>query len=102
MIAPRPSRTWSSRTCPVRGERSMSRSGTRTRAQLALTIALALAAPAYAQRPEKGEDESAALVDEGRAAFRANHLDAAANALAQSIALNPRPPDAYVLRTAIH
>ncbi|MBA3465052.1 MAG: tetratricopeptide repeat protein [Deltaproteobacteria bacterium] len=61
-----------------------------------------LAAPAAAQRPNQGEDESAALVDEGRAALRAGKLDNAAKALDQAIALNPRRVEAYVLRSAVH
>ena len=63
---------------------------------------LALALPAHAQRPGQGDDESAALVDEGRAALRSGKLDDAAAALDQAIALNPRRVEAYVLRSAVH
>jgi tetratricopeptide (TPR) repeat protein len=62
---------------------------------------LLLAASAYAQRPNQGEDESAALVEEGRAALRAGKLDDAGKALDQAIALNPRRVEAYVLRSAV-
>lgn len=62
----------------------------------------AFAAPAAGQRPTKGEDESAALIEEGRAALKVNKLDDAAKALDQAIALNPRRVDAYVLRSAVH
>jgi tetratricopeptide (TPR) repeat protein len=62
---------------------------------------LLLAATAYAQRPNQGEDESAAFVEEGRAALRANRLDDAAKALDQAISLNPRRVEAYVLRSAV-
>ena len=52
-----------------------------------LAVALA-SAPARAQRPEQGEDESAALVDEGRAALRKGNLDGAAAApLTRALAL---------------
>jgi len=61
-----------------------------------------LAAPAYAQRPGQGDDESAALVDEGRAALKHGALDDAAKALDQAIALNPRRVEAYVLRSAVY
>src|SRR5258708_38434258 len=65
------------------------------------SVALALATPAFAQRPNAGEDDSAALVEEGRAALRVRKLDAAAKALDQAIALNPRRVEAYVLRAAV-
>src|SRR5688572_23676230 len=77
----------------------MSRSAIRTSA---LLVALAIAASAHAQRPGQGEDDSAALVDEGRAALRKGNLDGAAKALDQAIALNPRRVEAYVLRSAVH
>ena len=68
-----------------------------------LLVAIALcAAPAYAQRPTQGDDESAALVGEGRAALRQGALDHAASALDQALALNPRRVEAYVLRAAVH
>jgi tetratricopeptide (TPR) repeat protein len=68
-------------------------------------IALALVvapAPARAQRPNQGEDESAAFVDEGRAALRRGELDDAAKSLDQALALNPRRVEAYVLRSAVY
>lgn len=71
----------------------------------AALVALALAAgaaPAAAQRPGQGEDESAALVEEGRRLLKRRDHDAAARALDQAIALNPRRIEAYVLRAAIH
>ncbi|MBA3455950.1 MAG: tetratricopeptide repeat protein [Deltaproteobacteria bacterium] len=69
---------------------------------LILLALLVSAVPAFAQRPNQGEDESAALVAEGRAALKQNKLDQAANALDQAIALNPRRVEAYVLRSAVH
>ncbi len=57
---------------------------------------------AFAQRPNQGEDESAAFVQVGRAALRRGELDDAARALDQAIALNPRRVDAYVLRSAVY
>lgn len=66
-----------------------------------LTSLLLLTAVATAQ-PRKGEDESAALVEEGRAALKKNKLDEAAKALDQAIALNPRRIEAYVLRSAVY
>ncbi len=81
----------------------MSRLVIRTDLLAALTLAIAIvAAPAHAQRPNQGDDESAALVDEGRIALKKNKLDEAAKALDQAIALNPRRVDAYVLRSAVH
>ncbi|MDQ3366909.1 MAG: tetratricopeptide repeat protein, partial [Myxococcota bacterium] len=70
----------------------------------ALTLGLfgAAAVPAHAQRPTQGEDDSAALVDEGRAALRKGELGDAAKALDQAIALNPRRVEAYVLRSAVY
>ena len=66
-------------------------------------VALALwGAPVHAQRPSSGDDESAALVGEGRAALRRGALDNAAKALDQAIALNPRRVEAYVLRSAVY
>ncbi|MCW5803831.1 MAG: tetratricopeptide repeat protein, partial [Deltaproteobacteria bacterium] len=73
----------------------------RTVATLTLVLAAAAAGRAYAQ-PTKGEDESASLVEEGRASLRKGKLDAAAKALDQAIALNPRRVEAYVLRSAVH
>lgn len=78
----------------------MSRSAIRTSA---LVLVLALwGAPVHAQRPSSGEDESAALVGEGRAALKRHALDDAAKALDQAIALNPRRVEAYVLRSAVY
>jgi tetratricopeptide (TPR) repeat protein len=62
----------------------------------------ALATSAAAQRPNQGEDESAAFVDEGRAALRNGKLDEAARSLDQALALNPRRVEAYVLRSAVY
>ncbi len=84
----------------------MSSSGTRTRTLAGTLIALVLsaalpAATAFAQRAGQGEDDSAALVAEGRAALREGKLDAAGRALDQALALNPRRVEAYVLRSAV-
>lgn len=68
----------------------------------ALVVLALVAGTAYAQRPGQGEDDSAALVDEGRAALRRGDLAGAAKALDQAIALNPRRVEAYVLRSAVH
>lgn len=68
----------------------------------ALTATTLGGAPAFAQRPNQGEDESAALVAEGRAALRRGKLDDAASALDQALVLNPRRVEAYVLRSAVH
>src|SRR4051812_39887273 len=72
------------------------------RTSLAMAAVLAVAMPAMAQRPNQGEDESAALVDEGRAALKKGKLDDAAKALDQALALNPRRVEAYVLRSAVY
>ncbi len=75
----------------------------RTMLRYALVMAtLVVATPALAQRPNQGEDESAALVAEGRNALKRGKLDDAASALDQAIALNPRRVEAYVLRSAVH
>ena len=63
---------------------------------------LAAAAPAVGQGLNQAEDESVALVDEGRAALKKGKLDDAAKALDQALALNPRRVEAYVLRSAVH
>ncbi|MGE0867018.1 MAG: tetratricopeptide repeat protein [Kofleriaceae bacterium] len=55
-----------------------------------------------AQRANRGEDESEALVEEGRAALRENKLAVAAAALDQALALNPRRVESYVLRSAVY
>ncbi|MEO8550105.1 MAG: tetratricopeptide repeat protein, partial [Kofleriaceae bacterium] len=72
------------------------------RTSVTLVALIALAAPAFAQRPNQGEDESAGFVEEGRAALRRGELDDAAKALDQAITLNPRRVEAYVLRSAIY
>jgi tetratricopeptide (TPR) repeat protein len=78
----------------------MSRSAIRTSA---LVVVLALSAAAgHAQRPNQGDDDSAALVGEGRAAVKRGAFDRAAKALDQAIALNPRRIEAYVLRAAVY
>src|SRR4051812_16074522 len=64
-----------------------------------LLLVAILASTASAQ--QKGEDESAALVQEGRESLKKNDLEVAAKALDQAIALNPRRVDAYVLRSAV-
>ena len=66
-----------------------------------LALAL-LAATAHAQPTNKAEDESAALIEDGRASLRQGDLGDAAKALDQAIALNPRRVDAYVLRAAVY
>ncbi|MEJ7599790.1 MAG: tetratricopeptide repeat protein [Kofleriaceae bacterium] len=81
----------------------MSSSAIRTDLLLCAAFAiLVLAGPARAQPSGQGDDESAALVDEGRAALTAGALDDAAKALDQAIALNPRRVEAYVLRAAVY
>lgn len=73
-----------------------------SKSAIAISILLALAAPAAAQRPNQGEDESAAFVEEGRTALRAGKLDDAARSLDQALTLNPRRVEAYVLRSAVY
>ncbi|MBL9020459.1 MAG: tetratricopeptide repeat protein [Myxococcales bacterium] len=63
---------------------------------------LAAAAPVVAQPLHQAEDESAALVAEGREALKQGELADAAKALDQAIALNPRRVEAYVLRSAVY
>ncbi|HTL38748.1 MAG TPA: tetratricopeptide repeat protein [Kofleriaceae bacterium] len=75
----------------------MSRSATAT-SLLAVCI---LCSVAGAQRPNQGEDESAAFVEEGRQALRKGDLDDAAKSLDQALSLNPRRVEAYVLRSAV-
>src|ERR1041385_161328 len=82
--------------CPARAERFMSRSA------IAISLVCARAATAAAQRPNQGEDESAAFVEEGRASLRQGKLEDAAKALDQAISLNPRRVEAYVLRSAVY
>ena len=64
-------------------------------------IVLLASGVALAQRPNQGEDESAAFVAEGRAALKRGKLDDAARALDQALSLNPRRVEAYVLRSAV-
>jgi len=71
------------------------------RTRIALAALLACAQTASAQRPNEGEDESAALVAEGREALKNGDLEDAAKALDQALALNPRRVEAYVLRSAV-
>ena len=71
-------------------------------AVIAALVCVLATAPARAQRPTQGDDESATLVVEGREALKRNDLDDAARALDQSIALNPRRVEAYVLRSAVY
>ncbi len=85
----------------------MSKSVIRTDLLLALVAAASLfgipdRGTAHAQRPNQGDDESAALVDEGRSALKNGKLDDAAKALDQAISLNPRRVDAYILRSAVY
>jgi len=74
----------------------------RTSCALVALLAVAFGSPAFAQRPNQAEDESAGFVDEGRTALRRGELDDAAKALDQAIALNPRRVEAYVLRSAVY
>ncbi|HEY4176640.1 MAG TPA: tetratricopeptide repeat protein [Kofleriaceae bacterium] len=69
-----------------------------------LTAGAALALPtvAFAQRASEGDDESAALVAQGRADLKKGNYNDAATALDQAIALNPRRVEAYVLRSAVY
>lgn len=64
-------------------------------------IVLAVAGPSLAQRGQ-GEDESAAFVEEGRAALRRGKYKAAGVALDEALRLNPRRLEAYVLRAAVY
>ena len=70
--------------------------------KLALLALVIAAAPAFAQRVNQGDDESATFVEEGRVALKKGELDNAAKALDQAIALNPRRVEAYVLRSAVY
>ncbi len=65
-------------------------------------IVVLLGTPAFAQRPNQAEDESATFVEEGRAALKRGDLGDAAKALDQAISLNPRRIEAYVLRSAVY
>lgn len=77
----------------------MSRLATTTK--LVILAGVVWCGVAFAQRPNQGEDESAAFVQEGRVALRAGKLDDAARALDQALALNSRRVEAYVLRSAV-
>ena len=66
-----------------------------------LVISISRPASVLAQ-PQQAEDESLELVREGRAALRERAYDRAAQALDQSLALNPRRIEAYILRAAVH
>jgi len=69
----------------------------------ALAIVLALCSgTALAQRRAQGDDDSIALVNEGRAALRRGALDDAARALDLAISLNPLRVDAYVVRSGVY
>ncbi len=70
-------------------------------ALVAATAATVVATPAAIAQP-RGEDESAELVAAGRRALSAGDLKAAAKALDQALALNPRRIEAYALRAAVH
>jgi tetratricopeptide (TPR) repeat protein len=72
------------------------------KSKIAITLICALAGVASAQRPNQGEDESAAFVEEGRSALRKGKLEDAAKLLDQALALNPRRVEAYVLRSAVY
>ena len=67
-----------------------------------LAVLLAVAVPRAGQAQPRGEDDSAELVTAGRRALQAGDLKAAAKALDQAIALNPRRIEAYALRAAVH
>ncbi len=67
-----------------------------------LVVALLASTASSAHAEQKGEDESAALVAEGRESLKKGDLADAAKALDQAIALNPRRVDAYVLRSAVY
>ena len=68
---------------------------------IATSVAVALLCGHAVAQP-RGDDDSAALVASGRRALQAGDLGAAAKALDQAIALNPRRLEAYALRAAVH
>ena len=82
----------------------------RRRTKLHMVLALGIALPLVTAskptlvraQPQQAEDESLELVREGRAALRERAYDRAAQALDQSLALNPRRIEAYILRAAVH
>lgn len=73
-----------------------------TATSVVLLIAWLAGGIAFAQRPTRGDADSAAFVREGRAALRRGDLDEAARALDQALVLDPRRVDAYVLRSAVY
>jgi len=73
-----------------------------TRFAIVVGLGLAGAQLAHAQQSSHGDDESAALVAAGRAALTAGDLSAAAQALDQALALNPRRVETYALRAAVY
>jgi tetratricopeptide (TPR) repeat protein len=73
-----------------------------SRSAIAISLVCAFAATAAAQRPNQGEDESAAFVEQGRTALRRGELDDAARSFDQALSLNPRRVEAYVLRSAVY
>ncbi len=78
----------------------MSSSATTTSLAIALVVASSTAT--FAQRANQAEDDSAALVEEGRSDLKENKLDDAAKALDQAISLNPRRVEAYVVRAGVY
>jgi tetratricopeptide (TPR) repeat protein len=80
----------------------MPKSAIRTKCAVVALVVLGAAGSASAQRSTQGEDDSAALVSEGRDAVKHGKFDDAAKALDQAIALNPRRIEAYVLRSAVY
>ncbi|HEY4055875.1 MAG TPA: tetratricopeptide repeat protein [Kofleriaceae bacterium] len=71
-------------------------------ALLSASASITMVTPAYAQRANEGDDESAALVAQGREDLKKGNYTDAASALDQAIALNPRRVEAYVLRSAVY
>ncbi|MBP9087210.1 MAG: tetratricopeptide repeat protein [Kofleriaceae bacterium] len=69
---------------------------------VAVPLLTAIAPPSVLAQPQQAEDDSVELVREGRAALRDRAYDRAARALDQSLALNPRRIEAYILRAAVH
>ena len=69
---------------------------------LALPLLGTLGPASVMAQPQQAEDDSVELVREGRAALRERAYERAARALDQSLALNPRRIEAYILRAAVH
>ena len=69
---------------------------------VAVPLFITLAPASVLAQPQQAEDDSVELVREGRAALRERAYDRAARALDQSLALNPRRIEAYILRAAVH